>query len=93
MASSLQKCARVIQPLAKGLAMNQDQWTDGLYRALETESGGIQVFEDALRSSVDPKLKEKLVESLERSRNHEQILHEVFGKLGLDPAARAKAVR
>jgi hypothetical protein len=73
--------------------MNQDQWTEGLYRALATEAGGIEVFEDALRSEVDMKLKAKLAESLERSRNHERILHEIFGKLGLDPAARAKAIR
>jgi rubrerythrin len=73
--------------------MNQDQWTEGLYRALATEAGGIEVYEDALRSEVDSQLKEKLVESLEKSRNHEQILQEIFGKLGLDPAARAKAIR
>ena len=66
--------------------MNQDQWKELLYQALETETGGIQVYESALQCVVNPELKEEWEEYLEQTRNHEQILHEVFGKLGLDPA-------
>jgi len=66
--------------------MNQDQWKELLYQALETETGGIQVYENALQCVVTPELKEEWEEYLEQTRNHEQILHEVFGKLGLDPA-------
>jgi len=66
--------------------MNQDQWKELLYQALETETGGIQVYENALQCVVNPELKEEWEEYLEQTRNHEQILHEVFGKLGLDPA-------
>ena len=65
--------------------MNQDQWKELLYQALETETGGIQVYESALQCVVNPELKEEWEEYLEQTRNHEQILHEVFGKLGLDP--------
>jgi rubrerythrin len=65
--------------------MNQDQWKELLYQALETETGGIQVYENALQCVVNPELKEEWEEYLEQTRNHEQILHEVFGKLGLDP--------
>src|SRR6185436_1855284 len=69
----------------KGLAMNQDQWKELLYQALETETGGIQVYENALKCVVNPELKEEWEEYLEQTRNHAQILQEVFGKLGLDP--------
>jgi len=65
--------------------MNQDQWKELLYQALETETGGIQVYESALQCVVNPELKEEWEEYLEQTRNHEQILQEVFGKLGLDP--------
>lgn len=65
--------------------MNQDQWKELLYQALETESGGIRVYENALACVVNPDLKEEWEEYLEQTRHHEQILHEVFGKLGLDP--------
>ena len=66
--------------------MNRDQWKELLYQALETETGGIRVYENALQCVVNPELKEEWEEYLEQTRNHEQILQEVFGKLGLDPA-------
>ena len=65
--------------------MNKDQWKELLYQALETETGGIQVYENALQCAVNPDLKEEWTEYLEQTKNHEQILHEVFEKLGLDP--------
>lgn len=65
--------------------MNRDQWKELLYQALETETGGIRVYESALECVVNPELKEEWEEYLEQTRNHEQILQEVFGKLGLDP--------
>src|SRR6188768_579193 len=65
--------------------MNRDQWKELLYQALETETGGIQVYENALKCVVNPELEEEWEEYLEQTRNHEQILQEVFGKLGLDP--------
>ena len=66
--------------------MNKDQWKELLYQALETETGGIQVYENAVECAVNPDLKEEWTEYLEQTRNHEQILHEVFEKLGLDPS-------
>ena len=66
--------------------MNRDQWKELLYQALETETGGIRVYESALECVVNPELKEEWEEYLEQTRHHEQILQEVFGKLGLDPA-------
>lgn len=68
--------------------MNKDQWKELLYQALETETGGIQVYENAVACAVNPELKEEWTEYLEQTRNHEQILYEVFEKIGLDPSVQ-----
>jgi hypothetical protein len=67
--------------------MNFDQLQELLYQALETERGGIQVYETALRCVVNENLQEEWEEYLEQTRNHERILLDVFGTLGLDPEA------
>jgi rubrerythrin len=56
-----------------------------LLQALETELGGIQVYETALRCVVNEDLKEEWEKYLEQTTNHKVILTEVFEKLGLDP--------
>lgn len=68
--------------------MNKDQWKELLYQALETETGGIQVYENAVACAVNSELKEEWTEYLEQTRNHEQILYEVFEKIGLDPSVQ-----
>src|SRR5687767_6176988 len=57
-----------------------------LYEALETEKGGVEVYETAVRCAVNKELKEEWQEYLEQTRNHERIVLDVFKKLGLDPA-------
>jgi rubrerythrin len=64
--------------------MNKEQ-TNLLYEALETEMGGVKVYETALRCAVNEDLKEEWQEYLEQTQKHEQIVHELMGKLGLDP--------
>ena len=54
-------------------------------QALETEMGGIQVYRTALRCVVNPELKEEWQEYLEQTENHERIVRDLFGALGLDP--------
>jgi len=56
-----------------------------LCQALETEKGGIQVYTTALRCAVNQDLKKEWEEYLEQTRNHERIVTELFGSLGLDP--------
>jgi rubrerythrin len=56
-----------------------------LGQALETERGGIRVYESALRCVVSPQLKTEWEESLEQTRNHERVLLDLFDELGLDP--------
>lgn len=67
--------------------MERKQLHELLYQSLETERGGIKVYETALRCVVNDELKEEWDEYLEQTRNHERIVLELFEKLGLDPAA------
>lgn len=59
-----------------------------LYQALETETGGIQVYENALQNVRNDDLRKEWQEYLEQTRRHRQILLGVFESLGLDPEAR-----
>ena len=55
-----------------------------LFQALETEQGGVQVYKKALECVVNDELKKEWQEYLEQTQRHEQILLEVFDKMGLD---------
>jgi rubrerythrin len=66
--------------------MENDQIAELLYQALETERGGIQVYETALKCALNEDLKQEWEEYLEQTRNHEQIVRNVMEKFGLDPA-------
>ena len=65
--------------------MKDEQLNQLLYEALETEMGGIKVYETAIRCAVNEDLKEEWEEYHEQTQKHEQIVRELFGKLGLDP--------
>jgi hypothetical protein len=65
--------------------MKMEQVHELLYQALETEQGGIQVYETALGCAQNADLKKEWREYLEQTRNHEKILLGVFKDLGLDP--------
>jgi rubrerythrin len=66
--------------------MNQEQLTSLLYEALETEQGGIKIYETAVSCAVNDELKEEWEEYLDQTRNHEAILRDVFETMKLDPA-------
>jgi rubrerythrin len=73
--------------MAKKSAMS-DTLIDLLYQALETEQGGIKVYETALTCAQNDDLREEWTEYLDETRRHEQILLGVFSSLGLDPEMR-----
>lgn len=56
-----------------------------LYQALETEQGGIKIYETALSCAQNKDLKKEWQEYLEQTRTHEQVLLDVFKELGLNP--------
>jgi rubrerythrin len=65
--------------------MKDEQLHQLLYEALETEMGGVQVYQTAIRCAVNEDLKKEWEEYHEQTQKHEQIVRELFGKLGLDP--------
>jgi rubrerythrin len=65
--------------------MKQEQLTELLYQALETEKGGIQVYRTAIRCAQNADLKEEWEKYLEQTENHERILQDVCTSFGLDP--------
>ena len=70
--------------------MNTDQMNELLYQALETEAGGVQVYETAIRCAVNADLKQEWVKYLEQTRDHEQQLRILMDTLGLDPAKETR---
>lgn len=62
-----------------------------LYQALETELGGEQVYEAALRAAQNEELREEWQKYLDQTRTHQKRLLEVFTTLGLDPDAEPPA--
>ena len=65
--------------------MNKEQMQELLFQALETEQGGVQVYQAALRCAVNPELKEEWEKYLDETQNHETIVLKVFEQIGLDP--------
>ena len=67
--------------------MNEEQMQELLYQALQTEMGGVEVYEAALRCVQNEDLEEEWEEYLEQTKHHVEIVREVFTKLNLDPEA------
>ena len=65
--------------------MKKEQLNELMLQALETELGGVQVYENALECAVNEDLKEEWEKYLEQTQNHVKIVLTVFEKLGLDP--------
>jgi hypothetical protein len=65
--------------------MDKDQMHALLYEALETEKGGVLVYETALRCAINDDLKKEWEKYLEQTTNHVIVLLDVFKKLGLNP--------
>jgi rubrerythrin len=64
--------------------MKDEQITELLYQALETELGGVQVYTTAIRCAENDDLKEEWEEYLEQTKNHVTIMEDVLTKLDLD---------
>ncbi len=67
--------------------MKQEQVQELLLQSLEHERGGIQVYETALKCVQNDDLREEWEKYLEETRNHERVLTELCGTLGIDPEA------
>ncbi|MCL1634773.1 DUF892 family protein [Luteimonas sp. SX5] len=71
--------------MARKIEYDTAQLRELLLQALETERGGIQVYENAIKSAVNDDLKKEWQEYLEETRTHEKVLLNVFSELGIDP--------
>jgi rubrerythrin len=65
--------------------MKPDQVNELIYQMLETERGGIQVYQTALECVLNEELKEEWTKYLEQTQNHERVVLRVIEELGLDP--------
>jgi rubrerythrin len=65
--------------------LNKDQLHALLYEALETEQGGVRIYETALQCAINEDLIKEWEEYLEQTRNHVDVLTRVLKKFGLNP--------
>ena len=65
--------------------MNQEHVRELLLQALETERGGIAVYETALTCAVNEELHEEWSTYLDQTRSHEQIVLDLLEELDIDP--------
>jgi hypothetical protein len=64
--------------------MNKEQIAELMYQALETEQGGVQIYETAVRCAVNEDLKEEWEKYLEQTEHHVEIVEGLFETFGLD---------
>jgi rubrerythrin len=64
--------------------MNEGQLDELLYQSLETERGGIKIYETAVRCARNDDLKKEWGEYLDQTRNHEVVMLRVLDAFGLD---------
>ena len=75
------------------MSANPSQMQELLYQALETEQGGIKVYEAAIECAVNDDLREEWTEYLEQTRQHERTLRETLQAVGLEPDAETPGRR
>jgi hypothetical protein len=66
-------------------ASDRDQLHALLYEALETEQGGVLVYETALECATNDELRKEWEEYLSQTKNHVTVLTNVLKKMGLNP--------
>ena len=64
--------------------VKNNQVTELLYQALETEKGGVEVYTTALKCAVNDELKEEWQEYLEQTTNHVKVVSDLLNTMGLD---------
>lgn len=67
--------------------MNPERVNELLLQALETQSGGIRVYETALRCARNEQLRDEWAGYLEQTREHERIVRALLDQAGLDAGA------
>jgi hypothetical protein len=65
--------------------MNQDQLNELLYQSLETELGGVQIYEMALQCAQNSQLHEEWEKYHEQTTHHVEIVEKVLSVFELNP--------
>src|SRR6476660_6941468 len=71
--------------IRKGDVMNVEQRNELLQQMLETELGGVQVYETALTCALNSDLQEEWQKYLEQTKRHVEIVETLMETLGLAP--------
>src|SRR5262245_59768637 len=66
--------------------MNRAQLDELLLQALETEQGGIAVYETAVKCAINDDLRSEWEEYLEQTRHHHQVVTVLLQEIGVDPS-------
>ncbi len=75
--------------MAKKSEYNKKQVHELLLQALETERGGIKVYENAIKAAINDDLRKEWQDYLAETRRHEEVLTRVFNELGMDTEQRS----
>ncbi len=67
------------------MAIQKDHVRELVLQALETERGGIEVYETAVGCAVNEDLRGEWEEYLDQTRNHERVVTGLCEALGVDP--------
>jgi hypothetical protein len=67
--------------------MKNDQVTELLLQALETELGGVEIYRTAIKCALNDDLKEEFTKYLAQTTHHVEVVEGIFADLGLDTAA------
>lgn len=65
--------------------MDRKNFDELLYQGMETELAGEQLYLTAVEAAVNDDVREEWKKYLDETRNHQEILKEVFEVAGLDP--------
>jgi rubrerythrin len=73
--------------MKKKTKYDQAQVHELLYQALETELGGVQIYQTALMCAENDELRKEWNDYLTQTRTHVQVVTNILESLGLDPGA------
>ena len=76
-------------PTAEGdttLSIDEEQLHDLLYQALETELGGVQLYQAALACAINDDLRGEWEKYLEQTTHHVELVEQTLRAFGFDPA-------
>lgn len=73
--------------------MNIEQVHELLYQALETEQGGVKIYEAAIRCATNDDLREEWQKYHEQTTHHVEIVEGLFGVFGRDTSTESSGRR